>query len=70
MSRRKMSASVCVTNGKLTKRVKRNEAETLVGTNGWNYCPKSEWRKSTKTVNEDTPRKKRVNSKGKKKQES
>lgn len=69
----KVSAQVCVSNDSEVKKVKRTEAEKLVASGKWKYCPKSEWKKATRTevvvstekVSTDSPKSK-GNPKGKK----
>jgi hypothetical protein len=69
----KMSNWVCVRNNKNVKRVRRTEAEVLVQS-GWEYCPRSVWKKEVRDVNKaeekaktekKQPRKRKGNPKGK-----
>ena len=46
-----MSNYICVKNGETVKRVLRKEADKLVATAGWSYCPKSLWREKVRDVN-------------------
>jgi hypothetical protein len=50
--------------GKL-QRVSDKEAQNLVGLSGWQYCPKNEWKTSTREV----PKEEKKEKKEKKKKE-
>ena len=53
------SASVCIRKGDRVERVKRVLAEQRVN-EGWEYCSKSVWKESRKSVsNEDKPKTKK-----------
>lgn len=71
-----MSASVCVKNNKTVKRVSRIEADKMVASGNWQFCPKSEWKALRKpdvpvedVKEEKKPKKRRGNPKGKKRKE-
>lgn len=42
---------VCVKSGETVKRVLRKEAEKLVSSGNWNYCPRSEWKEKVRDAN-------------------
>jgi len=46
-----MSNYVCVKNGETIKRLLRNEADKLVLSGAWNYCPKHEWKDKVRDAN-------------------
>lgn len=71
-----MSASVCVKNNKTVKRVSRIEADKMVASGNWQFCPKSEWKALRKpdapveeAKEEKKPKKRRGNPKGKNRKE-
>lgn len=41
---------VCITNGKDVKRLLRLAADLLVATKGFQYCPRSTWKKEVRDV--------------------
>ena len=46
-----MKNYICVKNGETVKRVLRKEADKLVATAGWSYCPRSEWKEKVRDGN-------------------
>lgn len=39
-----MSNYVCVKSGETVKRIRRTEADRLVASGSWSYCPRKEWK--------------------------
>jgi hypothetical protein len=46
-----MSNYICVKNGETVKRIRRTEAEKLVSSGAWNYCPRKEWKEKVRDAN-------------------
>jgi hypothetical protein len=46
-----MSNYVCVKSGETVKRVLRAEADKLVSSGGWNFCPRKEWKEKVRDAN-------------------
>ena len=46
-----MSNYVCVKSGETVKRVLREEADKLVLSGAWNYCPRKEWKEKVRDAN-------------------
>ena len=57
-----------IKNNKKFQRTNDADAENLVKTKGWKYCPKSEWKEKVRDVNkkEETKKSKKKRSKKKK----
>jgi hypothetical protein len=64
----KVSNYVCVKKGDEVKRVARATVEELFISNGWAYCPKSEWKKARGTEGASVTEETQVPSKKLKKQ--
>lgn len=46
-----MSNYVCVKSGETVKRLRRTEADKLVSSGAWNYCPRKEWKEKVRDAN-------------------
>ena len=45
-----VATTVCITKGAEVKRLSRLVADNLVATEGWNYAPRSLWKKEVRDV--------------------